>query len=122
MKTEDILRLLHFTYWADHRSKEVTEISIRNSKCYGILGDGYKLIGFARVITDYATTYYLCDVVIDPEWRHRGLGTALISFIENSPEYQGLKGFLITRSAHKLYERFGYKTENDKMMVKGLDW
>ena len=37
------------------------------------------------------------------------------------PEYQGLRGMLITRDAHGLYEKFGYETLNDRFMVKGLN-
>ena len=80
-----------------------------------------KLVGFARVISDYATTYYLCDVIIDTEYQHRGLGTALVSYIESLPEYAGLRGILITRDAHALYRRFGYEVLNDRTMVKGLN-
>ncbi len=120
MKIEEIMNLLKQTYWAERRSQETVEKSMRNSQCYGIyLKDQNMLVGFARVITDFATTYYLCDVVIDCKYQNNGLGTALISYIENLPEYQGLRGILITRDAHALYKKFGYETLNDRVMVKG---
>jgi ribosomal protein S18 acetylase RimI-like enzyme len=50
------------------------------------LEDEKKLIGFARVISDYATTYYLCDVIIDTAYQNKGFGTALVSYIESLPE------------------------------------
>lgn len=119
MKTEEIARLLKMTYWADKRPPETIEKSVRNSSCYGIRPEnGGCLIGFARVVSDYATTWYLCDVIIDPEYRHRGLGTALVSHIVSLPEYAGLRGFLITRDAHSLYRKFGYEIVNDRVMVK----
>ena len=77
-----------------------------------------KLIGFARVISDYATTYYLCDVIIDTAYQHQGIGTALISHIVSLPEYAGLRGVLITRDAHNLYKKFGFEVLNDRAMVK----
>ena len=58
--------------------------------CYDgikILDDEKKLVGFARVISDYATTYYLCDVIIDEAYRHQGLGKALVSYIESRPDW-----------------------------------
>ena len=67
MKLEDIVRLLRMTYWADKRPEETIEKSLRGSDCFGIYTDATdKLIGFARVITDHATAYYLGDVIIDP--------------------------------------------------------
>ena len=119
---DEIVRLLKMTYWADRRPTEQVEKSIQNTSCYGVyLEDAKKLIGFARVISDYATTYYLCDVIIDTEYQGRGLGTALVSYIESLPEYQGLRGILITRDAHSLYRKFGYEVLNDRVMVKGLN-
>ena len=119
MKTEDIVRLLRTTYWAGNRSVEKIERSIQNSACYGVyLDDPGMLVGFSRVISDYATTYYLCDVVIDEAYRHQGLGTALLSYIESRPEYEGLRGILLTRDAHGLYSKFGFRIDNDRAMVK----
>ena len=119
MKFEDIVRLLRMTYWADKRPIEKIEKSLRNSSCYGLyLDDKDKLVGFARVISDYATTYYLSDVIIDMEYQHKGLGTALVSYINSLPEFSGLRGVLITRNAQALYRKFGFEVMNDRAMVK----
>ena len=119
---DEVTALLKQTYWAAKRTQAQIRKSMENSKCYGMYLKGEKkLVGFARVISDFATTYYLCDVVIDKEYQNKGLGTALVSFIEASEEYQGLRGILITRDAHTLYERFGYQTLNGRAMVKGLN-
>ena len=82
------------------------------------MDDKDKLVGFARVISDYATTYYLSDVIIDMEYQHKGLGTALISYINSLPEFSGLRGVLITRDAQALYRKFGFEVMNDRAMVK----
>ena len=119
MKLEDIVRLLRMTYWADKRPVEIIEKSVRNSSCYGLYLEGTdKLVGFARVISDHATAYYLCDVIIDTEYQHKGLGTALVSYINFLPEFSGLRGFLITRDAHALYRKFGYEVVNERVMLK----
>ena len=119
MRLDDVVRLLRMTYWADKRPVEQIKKSIANSSCYGVYAAGEEtLAGFARVISDYATTYYLCDVIVDPEYRHRGLGTALVGHIVSLPEYAGLRGFLITRDAHRLYEKFGFQVIHDRAMVK----
>ena len=122
MKLEDIVRLLRMTYWADKRPVEQIDKSVHNSSCYGVYIEAeQKLVGFARVISDFATTYYLCDVIIDIDYRNNGLGTALMSYIEQLPQYKGLRGILITRDAHNLYKKFGYEVLNDRAMVKSLN-
>ncbi len=120
--SDAVARLLKLTYWANKRSAEQIERSMRNSSCYGLyLDENEKLAGFARVISDYATTYYLCDVVIDPEYRHQGLGKALVSYIVSRPEFSGLRGLLLTKDAHSLYEKFGFTTVNNRAMIKTAD-
>ena len=119
MDSAEVAALLKTTYWANKRSLETIEKSMRNSSCYGVyLDEGKKLVGFARVISDDATTYYLCDVVIDPAYRGRGFGKALVSHIVSLPEYAGLRGLLLTKDAHGLYEQFGFETVNGRAMVK----
>ena len=117
MRLDDIVGLLRTTYWAGQRSVEKIEASLRHSACYGIwLEDEQKLAGFARVISDYATTYYLCDVIIDEAYRGKGLGKALLAHI--TAAYAGLRGLLLTRDAHGLYRQFGFEMADGRAMVK----
>jgi len=122
LNLSDVMSLLKQTYWADKRPAEQVQRSMEHARCYGVyLEEERKLVGFARVISDFATTYYLCDVVVDVQYQHKGFGHAMVSYIENLPEYQGLRGILITRDAHALYEKFGYQTLDGRAMVKGLN-
>ena len=119
MALEDVVRLLRTTYWAGDRPAETVERSMRNSACFGLcLPDSGELVGFARVISDLATTFYLCDVVVDPACRGRGLGKALVGHILSHPTLAGLRGFLITRDAHGLYRPYGFEVVNDRIMVR----
>ena len=122
MNIDEVTALLKQTYWADKRTQEQIKKSMENSRCYGVKIDSEeKLVGFARVISDFATTYYLCDVVIDKKYQKRGLGKALVSYIVESKDYRGLRGVLITRDAHSLYEKFGYQTIDGRAMVKEVN-
>ena len=117
MKVCEVERLLKMTYWADKRPTETIEKSMRNSACFGIRsGEDQKLIGFARVISDYATTWYLCDVIIDPEYREQGLGKALVSHI--TTQFSGQRGLLLTRDAHGLYAHYGFASAGDRAMTR----
>lgn len=99
---------LHRLYWATNRSKETIVKSIENSLCFSML-KGDKQIGFARVITDYATFAYLCDVYIDEAYRGNGLGIWLLECILNYPDLLELRKWLLaTKDAHDLYRKFGF--------------
>ena len=62
-----------------------------------------------RIVTDYATFAWLCDVFVLPAHRGAGLGKALIQVVINHPTLQGLRRLaLATRDAHGLYAQFGF--------------
>ena len=83
------------------------EKSIANSLCFGVY-DGDRQMGFARVVTDYATFAWLCDVFIDAAYRGQGLGKQLVERIVAHPELQGMRNFILaTRDAHELYRQYG---------------
>jgi GNAT superfamily N-acetyltransferase len=113
-----IHRVLSASYWAEGRSREVVERSIRNSLCFGVF-EGAEQVAFARVITDRAVFGYLADVFVVPSHRGRGIAKGLIATILEHPDVRNLKVFLLrTRDAHDLYSRFGFAPlpNSDEMM------
>ncbi len=96
------------SYWAKERTREQTERAIENSLSFGVY-KGEKQIGFARVVTDYATFAYIGDVFILNEFRGRGISKWLMETIVNHPDLQNLRRWILaTRDAHALYEKFGF--------------
>lgn len=97
-------------FWATGISRELVAKSIEHSLCFGLF-DNSAQVGFARVVTDYSTYAYLCDVYVLEEYRGKGLGKWMMEFVMKHPDLQGLRRFqLVTRDAHGLYSRFGFKT------------
>ena len=96
------------SYWAKERSYEQTETAIKNSLPFGVY-KGENLVGFARIVTDYATFAYLGDVFILEEYRGKGLSKRLMETIVNHPHLQGLRRWVLaTRDAHALYEKYEF--------------
>lgn len=96
------------SYWAQGIPKEIVARAINHSLCFGVY-DGNHQIGFARVISDYATYAYLSDVYILEGYRGKGLSKWLMECIMAHPNLQKLRRFsLATKDAHGLYERFGF--------------
>lgn len=99
---------LHNSYWAAGISRAVVERSIEHSLPFGVY-QGTRQVGFARVISDYATFAYMSDVFILEEYRGRGLGKWLMETIVGHPALQGLRRWiLLTRDAHGLYRKVGF--------------
>ena len=103
-----VIRLLRTTYWAAQRPREVIEKSIGHSLCFGVYWRGAQ-VGFGRVVTDWATFAWICDVIVDEAHRGGGLGKRFVEEIVTHPEIAGIRQLLATRDAHTLYERFGFE-------------
>lgn len=112
-----VCELLATSYWAATRSRSCIETSIANSIPYGIYHNGHQ-VGFARVITDFATTWYLADVIVDDVHKGKGLGKKLVQFITAQSDYQNLLGILLTKDAHGLYEQYGFNRDAEVCMLK----
>jgi GNAT superfamily N-acetyltransferase len=100
--------LSNSAYWAKGRSLEVVKRAIQNSLNFGVYKDGEQ-IGFARVVTDYATFAWLADVFILDDYRGHGLSKWLIEVIVSHQQLQGFRRWVLaTRDAHELYRRFRF--------------
>lgn len=96
------------SYWAQDRSVLQTRTAIEHSVCFGLYHHD-RQIGFARVISDFATFAYLGDVFVLEDFRGRGLSKWLMESIVSHPELQGLRRWVLaTRDAHSLYEKYGF--------------
>lgn len=108
------------SYWANGRTKEAMKKVMDNSLNFGLFHND-KQVGFARVITDYHTFSYLCDVIIDEDYRGRGLGKLLMKEVLEYPPLITMKRWLLfTKDAHGLYEHFGFAKDDmpERTMVK----
>jgi N-acetylglutamate synthase-like GNAT family acetyltransferase len=103
-----ICGFLSRSYWASARSRDRVEASLRNSLVFGVYDAG-KQIGLARIITDYATFAWLCDVFIDEAYRGKGVGKWLVETLLAHPDLKGLKRILlVTKDAQDLYNQYGF--------------
>ena len=96
------------SYWARGRSRERIVRGIENSLPFGVYKDGAQ-VGFARVVTDYATFAWLADVYVLESDRGQGLGKALIETVVEHAAVRDLpRVVLATADAHGLYEQYGF--------------
>src|SRR5262245_29470230 len=103
-----IVDMLARAYWAKARTREMISRSMQHSLAFGLY-DGPRQIGLARVISDYTTFAYLCDVFVHEDYRGHSLGKWLMETIHNHPDLQGLRRWLLaTRDAHGLYQQYGW--------------
>jgi GNAT superfamily N-acetyltransferase len=104
---ERIHGFLESSYWAAGIPAQAVRRSVENSLAFGVFKGGEQ-VGFARVVTDYATFAYLADVFVLEPHRGRGLAKWMMEVVFSHPELQGLRRWILaTRDAHGLYRRCG---------------
>jgi GNAT superfamily N-acetyltransferase len=108
LDADAIYGYLSRSYWAAPRPRQIVELSLRHSLNFGLY-HGREQVGLARVITDYATYAYLCDVYVLEEHRGQSLGKWLVDTMINDPSLQYVRRFMLaTRDAHGLYAQYGF--------------
>lgn len=114
-----VVELMRQSYWAKDRPEEIIRKGMEQSKAYGLYDQEGYMAGYARVITDEVSMFYLCDVIIDEKLRHQGLGSLLMDKIIEDEGH--MRGILRTRDAVRFYEKYGYKRvggEDKTLMIR----
>ena len=108
LDVDAITDMLARAYWAQGRTREMITRYLQHSLAFGLY-DGSRQIGLARVVSDYTTFAWLCDVFIHEDYRGQGLGKWLMGTVHSHPDLQDLKRWMLaTNDAHGLYRQFGW--------------
>lgn len=96
------------SYWAKGVPFDIVLKSFENSYVIGALYADQQ-VGYARLITDYATFAYLADVYVETAHRGRGLSKAMLQLLMDQDWVKGLRRIMLASlDAQPLYARFGF--------------
>ncbi len=110
------------SYWAAGIARGVFERGLAGSLPFGLYAVDGAQIGYARVISDYATFAWLSDVYVLEAYRGNGLGRFLVTSVMAHPRLQGLRRWMLsTRDAHRLYAEYGFVTVDPRSLMTRLD-
>jgi GNAT superfamily N-acetyltransferase len=114
--------LANESYWARGRDREKVERSLQHSLNFGVF-KGNEQVGFARVVSDYATFAWLADVFVIQTHRGHGLSKWLLEVITTHPQLRGLRRWILaTKDAHELYRKFGFtEPPHPERLMERLD-
>lgn len=108
--------LLKDTYWASERTRSEIETSLKASTILAAFHNG-TLVGCARAVTDRALFSWICDVVVAPAHRGKGIGKELVARLMSHPHVAPTRKILVTRDAQGLYGRFGFIPHPAECMI-----
>lgn len=106
----DVLHpMLAEAYWSVGIPRETVARACANSMCAISRDDAGRLIGFARLVTDRTVFAWLCDVIVAPPHRGRGIGRGLAHALMSQPDTQTVRRWMLgTADAHGVYRELGF--------------
>lgn len=114
---EQVTSLLKSSYWAKERDVETIKTSINHSVCFSLFCNDVQ-VGFARVVTDFASVAYIADFIIQAEHRSKGIGKWMFGVIADDTRWSSKFQFLVTDDTHGLYERYGFSGSHKLMSTE----
>ena len=109
--------LFNQTTWANGRSAKDIKVMLKNTDLIFCVSENKKLIGFARILTDYVFRATLWDVIVHSDHHGRGIGRMILENILSHPKLKKVqKIWLFTSNKHTFYKKFGFEVENKGWM------
>jgi N-acetylglutamate synthase-like GNAT family acetyltransferase len=115
LKAEQIAHLRLSVGWDGRVEKYKRKIG--NSYFCVACFDNDALIGYADVVSDGVDDAYIRDVIVHPDYQHRGIGLTLLSMITTRIRTDGIK--MVHVIFNPLLEEF-YKKAHFRIMCSGV--
>ena len=107
-------QLLLQTYWASNRPRKKVEKLIKHSTCFSMFR-GDEQVGFVRVVSDFASTSWIADMVIKDGYQGKGLGYWMMDCVMSHTSFSHTQFALQTKDAHSFYEKLGFSQRETLM-------
>lgn len=110
---DDARKLCEAVGWSPATNSAI-DVQIR-SAVYSVIAvdsDTHEIVGCAFLLGDHKTTYYVKDVIVHPQWQHKGIGTAmmknLMNWLENNGTENATVGLFTGDHLAAFYRQFGF--------------
>lgn len=84
-----------------------------------------KTVGMARVVGDGGMQLFVTDVIVQTEWRDRGIGTEIMrrvtDHIKESTSPNTFVGLFSARGRDPFYEKFGFVARPNEKFGSGMN-
>ncbi len=80
------------TVWDQGPAPEQVRLAMEHTLFRVSVWDGGKIVGMARMLGDMGLNYYVKDVVVRPEYQHRGIGRLMMDQLLQFVNDHGVRG------------------------------
>lgn len=113
LQVGDFIRLFASVGWGE-LPKDMVEISLANSYATFSVKSGDKVIAMARLLGDGAMSFFLKDMVVEPEYQGSDIGRTLLTHVEEyiyaqlKPGWEGYLQLVSAKGKEGFYQKLGY--------------
>lgn len=110
------------TVWGKGPSLEQTELAMKHTLFRISVWDNDKIVAMSRMIGDMGLDYYIKDVVVRPEYQHKGIGKMMINELLKFINDNGISGTEIFVELCAMpdkipfYQKFGFEANEAKRL------
>ena len=119
----DFMQLRALMNWGAITEQQAA-VSIERTLDFAVIYDDEQLVAMGRVIGDGALFFYLQDVVVHPDYQHKGLGAAVMQSLEQYLQREAKAGatvaLLAAQGREGFYEQFGYQQRTGQPLGLGM--
>ena len=114
MDFDKVTALLSTAYWSEGiKIEEIKQGASNSALVVGVFLNNEQ-IGYARTVSDKTRFAYIMDVFVEEKHRKKGIGKLLVnSLLEHKDLKDVYRWVLITKDAHELYKKVGFKPVNN---------
>ncbi|MBI3946620.1 MAG: GNAT family N-acetyltransferase [Armatimonadetes bacterium] len=99
------------------RAPEVVAGALNGSGAYVMARDGDRLVGMGRLLSDGYLFGYINNMVVDPAYQGRGVGTRILEMLlEEARDLEMV--FLYTNTADDFYRRHGFEPSEKRLYAR----
>lgn len=106
-------RLIRAVKWTPYTNFDAAPVALLSVQAAVTAFDGDVIIGCALLIGDRAAFFYVKDVMVDPRYQNRGVGTALMNelmkIVEEIAPTKSLVTLFTGANLDGFYQRFGFR-------------
>lgn len=111
--------------WGE-RDKEVVKEALNNTLYSISVYENEEIIGYGRIIGDKTIFLYIQDVMVDPQYQGKKIGTMIINkLIEKINEYKKINPKIrvylgASKNKEGFYKKFGFITRKEADLGEGM--
>lgn len=109
---EEYRALIRAVGWAGHEQTDRVGPMLAGVRSGVVAVEGGRVVGTGLVVGDGATFAYLRDIMVDPEWQGRGVGSRIVAALLEIIRRPGPESLLVTlftgQNLAEFYEPFGF--------------